>query len=374
MLAQALLTLEILFLINNMTFTVTIEPSARQFSVPQGGNILMAGIQAGVALPYGCKDGACGSCRCKKLSGSVVQGEHQSRALSPEDAAQGFILTCCATAESDLVLESKQVLDVGMPVVKKMPVRLLSAEKKAADVMLLRLQLPQTEAFDYRAGQYIDFLLKDGQKRSYSIANAAPLRIQSESSGSELHCVELHIRHMPGGLFTDHLFNTLKEKEIFRIEGPLGGFFLRPSIKPMIFLASGTGFAPIKALIEQVMDSKEESHANASIELYWGARTLADLYMHNWVLELAERWPRLKYIPVLSEPLSSDAWQARTGFVHQAVLQDHPDLSGHQVYACGAPLMVEAAKRDFSLLAQLPTDEFFADAFLSSADLNPKVQ
>lgn len=361
-----------LFFSLTMTYTVTIEPSARRFSVPEGGNILMAGIQAGVALPYGCKDGACGSCRCKKLSGTVIQGDHQARALSAEDVAQGYILTCCASAQSDLVLESKQVLDVGMPAVKKMPVRLLSAQKKAADVMLLQLQLPQTESFDYRAGQYVDFLLKEGQKRSYSIANAKAVRVQSQATGSELHFIELHIRHMPGGLFTDHVFSSMRDKEIFRIEGPLGGFFLRPSNKPMIFLASGTGFAPIKALIEQVMNDTDSDPLSAPIELYWGARTLADLYMHDWVLELSERWPKLKYIPVLSEPLATDAWRARTGFVHQAVLEDHPDLSGHQVYACGAPLMVEAARGDFSRLAGLPEEEFFADAFLSSADLSTK--
>ena len=212
--------------------------------------------------------------------------------------------------------------------------------------------------------------MKEGQKRSYSIANAKAVRVQSQATGSELHYIELHIRHMPGGLFTDHVFSSMRDKEIFRIEGPLGGFFLRPSNKPMIFLASGTGFAPIKALIEQVMNATDPDPLSAPIELYWGARTLADLYMHDWVLELSERWPKLKYIPVLSEPLATDEWRARTGFVHQAVLEDHPDLSGHQVYACGAPLMVEAARGDFSRLAGLPEEEFFADAFLSSADLS----
>ena len=352
-----------------MSFTVTIEPSARQFTVPEGGNILLAGIQAGVALPYGCKDGACGSCRCKKLSGEVLQGEHQARALSAEDVANGFILTCCATAQSDIVLESKQVLDVGMPVVKKLPVRLMSSERLAPDVMLLRLQLPQTETFEYKAGQFIDFLLKDGQKRSYSIANAVPLTLQSQSnSGIAVQCIELHLRHMPGGLFTDHVFKSLKDKEIFRIEGPMGGFFLRANNKPMIFLASGTGFAPIKALIEHIMSSEDPSLQSQPLSLYWGARTLSDLYMHHWVQEVVQRWPALKYIPVLSEPTQEDAWQGRTGWVHQAVLQDHPDLSAHQVYACGSPLMVEAAKKDFALLGGLPTDEFFADAFVSLAD------
>jgi CDP-4-dehydro-6-deoxyglucose reductase len=351
-----------------MPFTVTIEPSSRQFNVQEGDNILLAGIQAGVSLPYGCKDGACGSCRCKKISGLVTQGEHQARALSPEDAANGFILTCCATAHSDLVLESKQVLDVGMPVVKKMPVRLISAERKAPDVMLLKLQLPQTETFEYLAGQYIDFLLKDGHKRSYSIANATPLVHLTDANNNVLKCIELHIRHMPGGLFTDHVFQSLKDKEIFRIEGPLGGFFLRPSNKRMIFLASGTGFAPIKALIEHVMTSTDESLQQRPIDLYWGARSLADLYLHDWAMKASKDWPALNYIPVLSEPTTQDAWSGRTGFVHLAVLQDHPDLSQHQVYACGAPVMVDAAKKDFIAQAQLSEDDYFADAFLSLAD------
>ena len=352
-----------------MSFTVTIEPSARQFSVPQGGNILAAGIQAGISLPYGCKDGACGSCRCKKISGTVVQGEHQARALSPEDAANGFILTCCASAHSDIVLESRQVLDVGMPAVKKMPVRLMSAEKKAPDVMLLKLQLPQTETFEFRAGQYIDFLLKDGQKRSYSIANDKPqVQAVDDANTSALRFIELHVRHMPGGLFTDHLFHALKDKEIFRIEGPLGGFFLRPSDKPMIFLASGTGFAPIKALIEQVMTSSDEALKHRPIALYWGARTLADLYLFDWAQQTSIAWPQLRFIPVLSEPKAQDAWQGRTGWVHKAVLEDHPNLSDHQVYACGAPVMVDAARKDFMEQAQLSGDEFFADAFLSLAD------
>ncbi|MFN0003860.1 MAG: CDP-6-deoxy-delta-3,4-glucoseen reductase [Burkholderiaceae bacterium] len=356
-----------------MPFTVTIEPSARQFDIQEGGNILLAGIQAGVSLPYGCKDGACGSCRCKKISGSVTQGEHQARALSPEDSANGFILTCCATAHSDIVLESKQVLDVGMPVVKKMPVRLISAEKKASDVVLLKLQLPQTENFEYLAGQYIDFLLKDGQKRSYSIANATAQVLQVDATQSAIKYIELHVRHMPGGLFTDHVFQSLKDKEIFRIEGPLGGFFLRPSDKPMIFLASGTGLAPIKALIEDIMMSKKERTEHRPIDLYWGARSLADLYLHDWAQEVSTEWPALKYIPVLSEPKAEDEWTGRTGFVHLAVLQDHPDLSQHQVYACGAPVMVDSAKKDFTAKAQLLEDDFYADAFLSLADLRANI-
>jgi len=176
--------------------------------------------------------------------------------------------------------------------------------------------------------------------------------------------IELHIRHLPGGLFTDQVFSTLKVKDILRLEGPFGSFFLRESAKPLVLLASGTGFAPIKALLEQLRDSGSARPA----VLYWGCRSRADLYQHDWALQAAAEMPQLRYVPVLSEPRPEDGWTGRTGLVHQAVMADLPDLSGHQVYACGAPVMVEAAQRDFSARCGLPADEFLADAFTSEAD------
>ncbi|MEI8157285.1 MAG: CDP-6-deoxy-delta-3,4-glucoseen reductase [Burkholderiales bacterium] len=336
-------------------FSVLVQPSGRTFHVGADEAVLTAGIRQGIGLPYGCKDGACGSCKCKLVSGSVVHGPHQSKALSEEEASSNLILTCCAVPHSDLVLESRQVTEIGAMPIKKMPTRVTSMVKKSPDVMALQLQLPANDTFGYRAGQYIEFTLRDGSRRSYSMANAPHLGPN----------IELHIRHMAGGKFTDHVFGGMKEKEILRIEGPYGSFFLREeSSKPIILVASGTGFAPIKALIEHM----QHKGVNRPVTLYWGARRPEDLYMHDWVQEQLKSQPNLQYIPVVSDATAQDAWTGRTGFVHRAVLQDYPNLCGHQVYACGAPIVVESARTDFSSLAQLPPEEFFADSFTSEAD------
>jgi CDP-4-dehydro-6-deoxyglucose reductase len=236
-----------------------------------------------------------------------------------------------------------------------MPARISSLVHTSPDVIQLQLQLPASESFQYRAGQYLDVLLRDGARRSYSMANAP-------HKGPTL---ELHIRHMPGGRFTDLVFGSMKERDIVRIEGPMGSFFLREdSDKPVVLLASGTGFAPIKALIEHM----QERQITRPATLFWGGRRPHDLYMDAWVRAQCAVMPNLSYVPVVSDALPEDKWQGRTGFVHQAVLEDMPDLSGYQVYACGAPVVVESAQRDFSDLAGLDEDEFFADAFTSEAD------
>nr|WP_315466214.1 CDP-6-deoxy-delta-3,4-glucoseen reductase [uncultured Rhodoferax sp.] len=337
-----------------MTFSVAVQPSGRTFSANSDETLLAAGIRQGVGLPYGCKDGACGSCKCKMLSGSVVHGAHQSKALSPEEEAQGLVLTCCASPTSDVVLESRQVSAEGALPIKKMPTRVTTMQKVSDDVMVLQLQLPANDTFLYRPGQYIEFLLRDGARRSYSMANAP----QGNS-------VELHIRHMPGGKFTDHVFGAMKEKEILRVEGPHGSFFLREDTdKPLILLASGTGFAPLKALLEHMLAQGITRKAT----LYWGGRRPQDLYMDAWVKDFQKQLPSLDYVPVVSDALPEDAWTGRTGFVHHAVLADFADLRGHQVYACGAPVVVDSARRDFVAQSGLPEEEFFADAFTSEAD------
>ncbi len=339
-------------------FQITVQPSGRAFGANTGQTILAAALQNGVGLPYGCKDGACGSCKCKMISGTVRHGEHQPKALSADEEAAGLVLTCCAEPLSDLVLESRQVTDESAYPIKKMPVRVSTLEKKSSDVMQVRLQLPAADTFRYHAGQYIEFILRDGARRAYSMANAP--HTQTETPG-----VELHIRHMPGGKFTDHVFGAMKEKEILRVEGPFGSFFLREdSDKPIVLLASGTGFAPIKALIEH-LQFKGISRPTA---LYWGGRRPQDLYMHEWVQARAAELPWLRYIPVVSNALPEDAWGGRTGFVHQAVLDDFADLSGHQVYACGAPIVVDSARAAYSAQRGLPPEEFFADSFTSEAD------
>jgi CDP-4-dehydro-6-deoxyglucose reductase len=284
-----------------------------------------------------------------------VHGPHQSKALSDEEEANGYVLTCCGVPHSDVVLESRQVTEAGAFPIRKMPARVSALRKVSHDVMVVQLQLPANDPFVYHAGQYIEFILRDGNRRSYSMANAA-----HNGPG-----VELHIRHMPGGKFTDHVFGAMKEKEIQRIEGPFGSFYLREeSDKPMVLLASGTGFAPIKALIEHMQFQGITRPAT----LYWGGRRPEDLYMDGWVREKMREMPNLRYVPVISNATPEDAWTGRTGFVHKAVLEDFPDLSGYQVYACGAPIVVDSARLEYSDLAGLPEDEFYADSFVTEAD------
>ena len=340
-----------------MSFNITVQPSGRTYIAQADEALLAAAIRSGIGLPYGCKDGACGSCKCKKLEGTITQGPHQLKALSVEEAEQGFILTCCAVAHTDIVIESRQVTDESAFPIKKMPVRVASLAKATADVMLMRLQLPAADVFRYHAGQYVEFLLIGGARRAYSMANAPHTQLTNPG-------VELHIRHTPGGKFTDHVFGDMKEKEILRVEGPFGSFYLREdSAKPMVLLASGTGFAPIKAIIEHLQFKAITRPA----VLYWGGRRPADLYMHDWVLAQVAQMPHLRYVPVVSDALPEDAWTGRTGFVHQAVLQDLPDLSGHEVYACGAPIVVDSAQAAYTA-AGLPADAFFADSFVTEKD------
>ncbi|WP_220808212.1 CDP-6-deoxy-delta-3,4-glucoseen reductase [Noviherbaspirillum aridicola] len=338
-----------------MSFQVTVQPSGRQFSCEEDETVLSAAIRAGVGLPYGCKNGACGSCKGKLLEGQVTHGAHQDKALSVAEEERGLALFCCARPHSDLTIEAREVLGVGEFPIKKLPTRVAKIDRVADDVVVLSLQLPANERLQYKAGQYIEFLLKDGKRRSYSMANAPHLD----------EYLTLHIRHMYGGLFTDHVFNNMKEREILRFEGPLGTFFLREdSDKPMVLLASGTGFAPIKAIVEQAIHTGSQR----PMVLYWGGRRPKDLYMSALCEQWARELPNFRFVPVISDAQPDDKWSGRTGFVHRAVMEDLPDLSGHQVYACGAPVMVDSAKKDFVARCGLPEDEFYADAFTSEAD------
>jgi CDP-4-dehydro-6-deoxyglucose reductase len=339
-----------------MTFQVTVQPSGRQFICDAGDTILTAAIRAGVGLPYGCKNGACGTCKGRLVSGEITHGAHQQKALPVAEEQNGYALFCCATPHSDIVIEAREVLGVGEFPIKKMPSRVAKINRVTDDVIILSLQLPASERLQYLAGQYLEFILKDGKRRSYSMANAPYLDEQ----------ITLHIRHMPGGVFTDHVFNTMKERDILRFQGPLGTFFLREdSDKPMVLLASGTGFAPIKAIIEQAVHNK----TRRPMVLYWGGRRPPDLYMHALCEEWAGTLPNFRYVPVISNALPEDHWSGRTGFVHRAVMEDIPDLSAYQVYACGTPIMVDSAKHDFVAHCKLPEEEFYADSFTSEADL-----
>ncbi|MFC0169411.1 CDP-6-deoxy-delta-3,4-glucoseen reductase [Pseudoduganella danionis] len=340
-----------------MTFQVTVQPSGHQFSCEEDETILAAAVRAGIGLPYGCKNGACSSCKGKVLSGTVSHKAHQERALPPAEEAAGMSLFCCATARSDLVIEAREVAGSEDYPLRKMPSRVATLEKVAPDVVVMTLQLPANETLKFRAGQYIEFLLRDGKRRSYSLATAP----------DQNQPLSLHIRHMPGGVFTDQVFSTMKERDILRFEGPLGTFFVREdSDKPIVLLASGTGFAPIKAIVEHL----QAQGSQRAMTLYWGGRRPQDLYMDALCRQWAQTLPNFRYVPVVSNAQPEDGWQGRSGYVHAAVMADLPDLSGYQVYACGAPIVVESAKRDFVAQCQLPEEEFYADAFTSEADLN----
>ena len=339
-----------------MTFQITVQPSGHQFSCEADETVLSAAIRAGVGLPYSCKSGACSSCKGKIVSGNVQHKPYQARSLTEEETAAGYSLLCCAVPQGDLVVQAREVAGSSDYPIKKMPSRVTTIEKVAPDVVVLTLQLPASERLHYRAGQYIEIMLRDNKRRSYSMASA-PV------DGGP---VSLHIRHMPGGLFTDQVFGSMKERDILRFEGPMGTFFLREdSDKPVVLLASGTGFAPLKAIVEHMINEQSPR----PITLYWGARRPHDLYMDALCRQWAADLPQFTYVPVVSEALPEDAWSGRTGFVHQAVMADLPDMSAYQVYACGAPIVVESANRDFVQLCQLPADEFYADAFTTEADL-----
>ena len=336
--------------------TVTLQPSGQQFQVEDGEAVLAAALRQGFILPYGCKNGACGSCKGKILSGTVDYGVYQQKALTDDEKAQGKALFCQAKPLTDLVLEARTVGAAKDIVVKKLPCRVQKMERLADDVMALHLKLPANEKLVFLAGQYVEFLLKDGGRRSFSMANPP--------HDSEL--VQLHVRHVAGGQFTDHVFSKMKERDILRCEGPMGTFFLREeSEKPIVFVASGTGFAPIKAVIEHMF----HKDIARPMTLYWGGRRPKDLYMNELAAAWAAEHAGFKYVPVISEALPEDNWSGRSGFVHRAAMQDFPDLSGHQIYACGVPIMVDSAKRDFVASCGLPEEEFYADSFTTQADI-----
>lgn len=337
-----------------MPYQITIQPSGHTCTAEEGVSILRAAQDAGFTLPYGCRNGACGTCKGKIIEGLVNHGLASAEALSEEDKAAGLALFCCAQPLSDISIECHELRTAQDIPVRTLPCRVQKLERLAPDVIALHLKLPVNERLLFLAGQYIEILLKDGKRRAFSLASAP--------HDDEL--LQLHIRLIPGGQFTEQVFNGMKERDMLRFEGPHGSFYLREdSSKPIILVAGGTGFAPIKSIIEHALHNQSQRE----MTLYWGARDRAGLYLPD----LPQRWalehPQIKYVPVLSEAVAADTWTGRSGLVHQAVLEDHADLSGYQVYACGAPAMIDSARRDFAARG-LPAEDFFADAFTFTSD------
>lgn len=326
------------------TYKIKIQSSGLEFHVKPSQTILEGAIASGITLPYGCQDGACGSCKGKVISGKYFLNEYQSSALTDSDIKAGNTLYCKSMAQEDLVIEPNipEVYDQYSP--KVLPVKVESLTRLNHDVMQMFLKLPAKETFRFKAGQYIEFIMGDGSRRAFSMANA-PLDSM----------IELHLRLIEGGKFTSFVFNEMKEKSIHRIEGPIGQFYLRDSEKPIIFIAGGTGFAPIKSIIEDMIANKNKR----KIYLYRGVRSEKDFYMNELVNDWIKKLEDLTYIPVVEDGLSEDA---RSGYVHHAVLEDFKNLNDIQVYCCGAPGLVENAFKDLTK-SGLPDDQFFADAF-----------
>lgn len=332
-----------------MPYKVTIQPSQKSMFVNDDETLLDAALRNGLPFPYACRDGACATCKGKILSGSVDYGHTHPRALTEQEKAEGLALFCQARPLSDLVLEVNEVSAIEGLEIRRMPCKVTTITRLNHDVMLVRLKPPASHRLRFLAGQYIDFLLSNGEHRSFSLANAP---FDDEQ-------LELHIRKVDQGSFSDFVFNELKEKAVLRIEGPHGSFFLREdSDNPIILMAGGTGFAPVKSLVEQAF----HQGITRPIHLYWGVRARRDLYM----AELPEQWQaehaNFHYTPVLSEPRPEDNWQGRSGYVHEAIAADFDSLADYDVYACGPPAMVYAG-RDLFISKGLKQENCYSDAF-----------
>jgi CDP-4-dehydro-6-deoxyglucose reductase len=333
-----------------MAHRVHLANSRLRFDVEPGETVLAAGLRQGLALPFGCQGGTCASCRVRLLEGTV---EHTAapRALSQGERDAGYILMCQARPASDLELQLYQPERLELLRPRQLPVRLLERWMLSHDVIGLSVQLPHGEPFRYLPGQYVDFLLGDGRRRSLSIANAP----------APAETLEFHLRVTPHGWFAHYAQEQLAAKAILRIEGPLGAFFIREdSDRPVVMMAGGTGFAPLKAMLEQQFRAGTSGGLGRPFHLFWGARSRRDLYLHAHVEAWAREHPELRYTPVLSEPDAD--WTGERGFVHEAVLRAHPDLSGHEVYMAGPPVMVLAGKQAF-VQAGLDADHLYYDSF-----------
>jgi len=332
-----------------MTYDITIRPSGQTFQANDNESILNAALRHGFALRHGCRNGACGSCKGKVLSGQVTYPTATPLCLRPEDLAANIQAFCQACPTSAVTIEVAEIGATKDITIKTLPCRVHKMEKLAPDVMRLMLRLPSAEIFNFLPGQYIDILLKEGEKRSFSIANAPRQDNQ----------LELHIRLIDQGVFTPQVFNEMQEKALLRFEGPFGHFFLREdSQRPIIFIAGSTGFAPIKSILEHAF----EGSCTRQMHLFWGVKHRELLYLDNIPTVWQKKYANFHYTPVLSEPSDNDQWQGATGLVHQQALTQFHDLTDYDIYASGPPILIQAIKTDFPAHGLRP-EQFYFDAF-----------
>ena len=339
-----------------MSHRVTLEPSGEHFEAADAETVLDAALRHGLNLPHSCRGGSCLSCRARILGGTVDYPHGRPPALSEEDEAEGYALLCKARARTDLRLATRPVEIPDNIRIRRLPCRVEGIDRLTHDVIALRLRLPGFEPFEFLPGQYVDILLSQGRRRSFSMANPP----------HEPGVLELHVRHVPGGDFTTRVFERLKVKELLRLEGPLGQFYLREdSPRPLLLVAGGTGFAPIKSILRHVYEAGDASPRPA--RLYWGVRAARDLYDQALLRRWEAEQPGFEFTPVLSEPAPGDAAEWRRGLVHAEVLADRPDLASHDVYVCGPPPLIEAARVAFAARG-LPPEQLFFDSFEFAAD------
>jgi CDP-4-dehydro-6-deoxyglucose reductase len=342
-----------------MSHKVVNQNTGHSFEVEDGESILDAALRQGVVLAYSCKNGTCGSCHGRVVDGDIAYPDGRPLALTEAQMQDNEALFCQARACSDLTLAIPEIEAVADIPVVQFPARVLEKEHLAHDVIRLRLRLPKGKRFQFLSGQYLDVVQEDGKKRSFSIASAA----------CNDHEVELHVRHVAGGGFTGYVFDELNVKDILRFEGPKGTFFMRhDSDKPILMMGGGTGFAPLKAIIEQMI----HDGLDRPIHLFWGARGRSDLYQH----ELAEQWAAehdlIQYTAVLSAPEPGDEWQGATGFVHEVLIEHYPELSGYDIYMSGPPAMIDAGREHFAAHG-LDLDRLFYDSFDYAPDVSMKI-
>jgi CDP-4-dehydro-6-deoxyglucose reductase, E3 len=341
-----------------MNYKVSLKPSGHSFVVGDGDRILKAGLDAGIGMPYGCRMGTCNSCRGKVLSGTVDHGMAHPNYLTPQDRAEGYALMCQATALSEITVELTETPRLVPPT--RFPAMIRSVARPKEDVAIINLRLPLHQNLMFAAGQHIEIILPDGNRRSYSIANAP----KTPEGTIDL---QLHVRHLKGGLFTDPLFGPggLAERQRFDCEGPFGSFLLDDSDAPVVFVARGVGYAPIRSIILDVF----RRNISRPMVFYWGARTRKGLYALDELSSWAEEFPSFKFVPVVAEPLADEQWDGRTGQVYDAVCDDIQDLSETMVYACGAPAFVSATKSKLIGQAGLIETKFYSDSFVTQADV-----
>jgi len=333
--------------------TITLAASQRQFKARPGETILAAALRQGVVLPYSCKNGTCTSCKCGLKQGRVTYPYNPPRALEFDDLSTGQTLTCQAVAETDLEIDAREIEQVADIPVRMLPARVESMANFTPEIMRLRLKLPAAGRLQFLAGQYIDILMPGGKRRAFSIA----------SPPSETDFLELHIKHVDGGGFTGHVFSDMQLKDILRLEGPLGTFFVRKnSDRPMIMMGGGTGFAPLKSMIEELIESDDQR----PLTLFWGVRHHSDLYASELIKHWQDQHDHFDFVPVLAEPDAD--WRGEQGFVHDAVLRHQPDLSPFDVYMSGPPAMVHIARTEF-LKAGVSEDQLFYDSFDFAPDV-----